>query len=134
VTAERLFGFINIDDLERPNGRAIRMIVVRRLSFVYCNCVNVSETNKRSLLLVAFLYIETQTQASIMNHRYIQRGGELTVFEIFFKLNNTKTIKLASTAWSTGCPCPSASTTARVYILASGWLVGRVQAETSLLI
>jgi len=28
----------------------------------------------------------------------------LVIFEIFFKLNNTKTIKLASTAWATGLP------------------------------
>ena len=41
---------------------------------------------------------------------------------MFLKLHNTKTIKLASTAWATGCPCPSASTTASVYILSStGW-------------
>ena len=48
------------------------------------------------------------------------------------KLNNTKTKKIASTAWTTGCPWPLASTTAGVCILASGWLVGRAPAEASL--
>jgi len=70
------------------------------------------------------------------NLKFEVRKSELRLTTLYTmypnKLNNAKTKKLASTAWTTGCPCSSASTTARVYMLASGWLVGRAPAEASL--
>jgi len=90
----------------------------------------VTRNNLLSHVISAFLRHQHFEPYNTIGITKVSYNFTLVVFEIFFKLNNTKTIKLASTAWATGCPCPSALTTARVYILASGWLVGKALAET----
>ena len=96
--------------------------------FVTCNnlfSLVISAT--RILCLSSFLRHQHSELYNTIGTTKVSYNFTLVYLKYFLKLNNTKTIKLASTAWATGCPCPSALTTARVYILASGWLIGRAQ-------